>query len=445
MNEYLENVTVTFIVLFLCSLPIHQSAFAGSSTQLGSTWNLEPQEVDKDRATAHTIELYSSVAGQATSNLYGSQTTADNIYSAAGGTGGSPSHVFYIGHASWEMVWNFFPIFWENQYFISDDNGGKVYDKDIYPHSSSQNVKCAFLWACEQANEIGGGHPSLTVFGMPFAWLHTVMLSNDGYANPDSGDQVFLGFYKGAPMFTRFGGDGYQRFAEGFYYAALIYGQSYSVQWALDYGAFCEWHGYSSFADTDLYQGIYHTEYEPWEHQVLDIQMRVYGNTLIHLSDQSVACKMKPKFDGIFYFPNRITHRYIEISQLFDTGNLTGDQTDGIGNYPDGKVDIRDISFVNSKYGKNDSQNGWDYMADVYPDRKIDIRDVSLVAKHFGMQGTYITDLTGVTVTFEIYTGETQEVTPDINGFTGIPIGATSFTVKRNGSQVGAVVLFWST
>ena len=36
-------------------------------------------------------------------------------------------------------------------------------------------------------------------------------------------------------------------------------------------------------------------------------------------------------------------------------------------------------------------------------------------------------------------------VTPDVKGFTGIPIGAISFTVKRNGSQVSAVELFWST
>jgi hypothetical protein len=153
---------------------------------------------------------------------------------------------------------------------------------------------------------------------------------------------------------------------------------------------------------------------------------------------------MKTRTDGYFYVPNVATG-LLKIEMLFDNLDIVGDQTGGtspygtIATYPDGKVDVRDVSLVSSKYGFREGQSGWDYMADVYPDRKIDIQDTARVSANFGKFGTYITDLAGVTITFN--TGQT--ISPDSYGCVGIPSGATSFTVKRNATPIGAMIIFW--
>jgi len=159
------------------------------------------------------------------------------------------------------------------------------------------------------------------------------------------------------------------------------------------------------------------------------------------------TCAMKTKTDGYFYVPNVATD-LLKIEMLFDNANLTGDQTGGtspypaIANYPDGKVSGMDIAFVNSKYGSWEGETSpvvWDYMADVNPDRRITGVDVALVCKNFGLNGTYITDLAGVAITFN--TGQT--VSPESDGFVTIPPGATNFNVTRYGTLIGAMVIFW--
>ena len=163
-----------------------------------------------------------------------------------------------------------------------------------------------------------------------------------------------------------------------------------------------------------------------------------------YLSINSNAYAMKTLTNGYFYVPNVATG-LLKIEMLFDNQNITGDQTGGtspygtIATYPDGKVDIHDVSLVSSKYGFRENRSGWDYMADVYPDRKTDIQDTARVSGNFGKFGTYITSLAGVTVTFS--TGE--EKSPDSDGFVVIPQGATNFTVKRNGTLIGAMITFW--
>jgi hypothetical protein len=158
-------------------------------------------------------------------------------------------------------------------------------------------------------------------------------------------------------------------------------------------------------------------------------------------------CAMKTKTDGYFYVPI-VASSLLKIEMLFDNANLTGDQTGGtspypaIANYPDGKVSGMDIAFVNSKYGSWEGETSpvvWDYMADVNPDRKITGVDVALVSQNFGLNGTYITDLAGVAITFN--TGQT--VSPESDGFVTIPPGATSFNVTRYGTLTGAMVIFW--
>jgi len=161
-------------------------------------------------------------------------------------------------------------------------------------------------------------------------------------------------------------------------------------------------------------------------------------------------CAMKTKIDGYFYMPYVATD-VLKIEMLFDNQNLTGDQAGGtspyntISHWPDGKVDmINDIKFISGKFGVNEGQSGWDYMADVVPNRKIDIFDTRAAAKNFGKSGTYINStnpqwLSGVSVVFS--TGEV--LSPDSDGFVTIPQGATSFTVKRYATPIGAMVIFW--
>lgn len=156
------------------------------------------------------------------------------------------------------------------------------------------------------------------------------------------------------------------------------------------------------------------------------------------------TCAMKTKNDGYFYVPNVATD-LLKIEMLFDSQNVVGDQTGGaspygsIAAYPDGKVNILDCMLVSNKFGLKEDGSGWDYMADVVPDRKINILDSMAVSRNFGKSGTYITDLAGAAITFN--TGQT--VSPESDGFVTIPPGATGFTVKRNGTPIGAMVIFW--
>jgi hypothetical protein len=160
--------------------------------------------------------------------------------------------------------------------------------------------------------------------------------------------------------------------------------------------------------------------------------------------DLDAICAMKTLTSGYFYKPNMALD-LVKIELLFDNSNLVGDQTGGtspyanITNYPDGTVDMRDLWFVSVKFGRDEGHPEFDYMADIVPDRTIDMLDKWYVSKNYGKYGTYITDLTGVTVLFN--TGEQKS--PDSDGFVTIPQSATNFTVKRNGTPIGAMVIFY--
>jgi hypothetical protein len=452
MNVYLKNIVVAFSALFIISLLVCHPSFAGSSTQLGSTYDLSPDEINLEDSTAQTIALYSAIGGYVTYNHYGSGTTRSNIYLAANGTGTSCSLAFYIGHGWTGNVWN--GLFLEQQWCIFEDNSGMVFDKDIFPYSSNQNVRFAFLYCCKSGDTIGGTQFwSGTPFGMPYAWLHTTSLNSDGYASPDSGDRVFLGFHEGAPELIS--GDqtcNFRGFVTGFYYAALCSGRNYTVNQALNYAATQYNPACTRFSDTDLYNGIYHLEpgggYPYW---VLDSQMKVYGNGNICLSSSRPSCAMKTKTNGYFYFPSGTPPLYVgvQIQLLFNDGGIVGDQIHGVspyplytGPYPDGSVDIYDSLLIGAKYGLSEGQSGWEYMADVVPNRVIDMYDALTISGNYLKTGTYSPDFTNVTVAF-YYGGHLVDKRVDSKGFVTIPYG-TSFTVKRNSTPIGAMAIFWS-
>jgi hypothetical protein len=125
---------------------------------------------------------------------------------------------------------------------------------------------------------------------------------------------------------------------------------------------------------------------------------------------------------------------------------MEGDQTGGtspystINNYPDGTVGLADLTLISGSYGTREGQSGWEYMADIAdPYKVVGLSDVVTLARNYGKTGTYITDLSGVTVKFD--TG--MEISPDPYGYVTIPQGATSFNVTRYGNPIGAMVIFW--
>jgi hypothetical protein len=87
-----------------------------------------------------------------------------------------------------------------------------IYDMDIYPLTDQGKVFFAFINTCNSAHvddSFYGQYYSKQGLipgtdrarGIPFAWSHqrpNVDMSGDGYANPDTGDFVFLGFLGGS-------------------------------------------------------------------------------------------------------------------------------------------------------------------------------------------------------------------------------------------------------
>jgi PKD repeat protein len=155
------------------------------------------------------------------------------------------------------------------------------------------------------------------------------------------------------------------------------------------------------------------------------------------------VCAMKTQTDGYFYVPTVATD-LLKIEMLFDDSGIEGDQTGGtspystIQEYPDKTVDMADISFLIDNFMYAEGYDGWHYMADVNGDKVSDMADITIAYANYLNSGTYITDFSGVTVTFDTE----DESTPD-NGFVVIPEGAENFTVKQNGNPIGAMIIFW--
>jgi hypothetical protein len=150
--------------------------------------------------------------------------------------------------------------------------------------------------------------------------------------------------------------------------------------------------------------------------------------------------------NGVFYVPALTpAPKSLKVELLFDNPNIEGDQTGGTSPYgnlthwPDGNVDAKDYNLVSGKYGTSEGDLDWEYAADVDLDRTIDAKDTNRVSINYGQVGTYITDLSGLTVTFD--TGDTVEL---IEGWGNIPDGALSFTLYKNGVAIGGLITFWS-
>jgi len=180
-------------------------------------------------------------------------------------------------------------------------------------------------------------------------------------------------------------------------------------------------------------------------------KLRGYGNPLevTMRSDRTLkACFNKPAMktttEGYFYVPNAPIS-VLKVEMLFSDYGMEGDQAgkqvEGYPfSFPDGTVGLADLTLISGSYGRSEGESGWQYMADIAPPYKIvGLTEVVSLARNYGKNGTYITDLSGVTVSFN--TG--IEISPDDYGFVTIPQDATSFTVKGNDNPIGAMIIFW--
>ena len=127
---------------------------------------------------------------------------------------------------------SFDPYIWH--YMLEDEEGNyvgnysgthlpnnAVYDNQIYQATNPGEVTFAFISTCASADyynsmgELNGDYygsitqgplPDGTIRGMPYAFTHRLVgsdISADGYHNPDSGSQVYLGFPIGSPSLTQ--------------------------------------------------------------------------------------------------------------------------------------------------------------------------------------------------------------------------------------------------
>lgn len=452
LSRFLHEIVVSLVIISLC-YSLVPFAFASSSVTLGITYGQTDEEKAADNWVMGQITYYSNLSGYSTYNWYGANTTTSNIYTAASGNVNYDypiphSIAFYMGEGG---VNDLLPPFCP-QWYIENNDGGLVYDLNIYNYSPTMQVRLAVIWACHSGDVIGGTNyydylPPLTLqYGMPNAWLHTTSLSNDGYANPDSGRVCFIGFHEAAPKMTNNPpllasiGD----WIRDFYEDALQFNET--VNQALDDASITIWR--CGFQNCILRQGYLSVDgVKSW--------MVVYGDGNINLKPANPLVAEKTGTDGHFNLPDPVFVPWsaLEIKMLFDQTNLTGDQTGGgspyseIAHYPSGSVMGDDIAFIGRQFGTYEGETTptkWDYMADIVPPwGRVDGKDVATAARNFGAFGGNITDLSGVSVAY--YVGWTHEcdLTPNADGFVNIPPDATSFNVTRNRIPIGATVVFW--
>ncbi|MGP3705241.1 MAG: hypothetical protein ACKD6O_08135 [Candidatus Bathyarchaeota archaeon] len=113
------------------------------------------------------------------------------------------------------------------------------------------------------------------------------------------------------------------------------------------------------------------------------------------------------------------------------TSCLIGDQCGLTGQvwsqYPDGKVDMKDVAYVSKYFGVYPVDYA-SVMADVYSDNKIDTRDVAYPSRYFGCYGSYYNGsaVKGVKVKFNSLS---YNITLDETGWCDVPANATSYTL----------------
>jgi len=312
------------LTVALCySLIVAQPALAIPSTIYGSRADLSETELELDEDIVEQISDWSTDVGYTTYDWYGSDTTAANLYVGAYDHEEQGSHVFYFGHGGHDPLgvwwWGWPPYFEKDRVVMTDNDGGYVYDGDIYENSialSSGHRKVAVLWSCHLGDMIGGyaDYPdgSSTPQGMPFAWLHTNSLSSDGYSNPDYSGQAFIGWTgEGPQLHPTIEGQGNAAywFLYHFYDRALIRG--FSLNAALDYAAQQLWS--VNLDDCVFTSGQWTADSVTYYGSLV-----VYGQGTMYIGDEAYVSDI-----DYWDYGSSIA------SGVFDPYNMVGGQNDG--------------------------------------------------------------------------------------------------------------------
>ena len=107
-----------------------------------------------------------------------------------------------------------------------------------------------------------------------------------------------------------------------------------------------------------------------------------WNTTLEAMGNNTLSAHVEPVSGETDIADNSLTDGFVVIAML---GDLTG-----LGGWPDGRVDIRDLAVAAKAFGSYPGHVKWNPNADItgtiylVPDDKVDIRDLAAIARNYG-------------------------------------------------------------
>lgn len=298
------------------------------------TWRKSQLEISYQRTTAGYIAQYFSQNGYTGNNGINHQGTLSSKANILGDLLALRSNNDVFAVVDFDHGVSGCPSYAppNEQHYMFEDNTGTVvgtqanpstdmshgvFDMDIYQYTNPSKLVFAYIGACETANIERLGQallPSQPPYyerarGMPFGWTHryvkdksampsftiTQHISDDGYADPDWGTQVYIGFPKGSASlsqpvpYAQYGSNPYYYWVCSFLGHALTLDRS--INEALDDASY-QFLG-SSFGSSPLRTGFYPFWWNlptPPEYSVATLG--VYGNGNLRLRYYSPPADM---------------------------------------------------------------------------------------------------------------------------------------------------------
>jgi hypothetical protein len=321
------------------------------------SWRKKDGELFHQWATALNIDDFFADNGYYSMNHQGSQSTKSQILYDINCYWGAASNYDYFAVVEFDhgvgnsiitnevhyMFESDYGTRWGNSTYFDEHIDEGIYDYEIYNVINPDKVVFAFIDACKSAdytNNQGMIQPTDNFWwitqgmlptqpprarGMPFAFTHRLVrensagfnvadhISNDGYNNPDTGRNVYIGFPKGSAALEQSipyetNGPQYYLWVINFFQFALYW--DYSVNQVLDLVSDYTW-GCGDFANSPLSTGFRAN----WPMKDGDgnwqdnfgygSTMSVFGNGNIHLKQ---------------YEPNYVSWPFIGGDSAGDTG-----------------------------------------------------------------------------------------------------------------------------
>ena len=212
------------------------------NTTLSQSWRKHPYEVARQQATSAFIQSKFTLNGYSASDYQGSKGSDKNstLYQIQTNDQNYPRiAVVDFDHGNGNNETNIMGAPSSEFHYLFEDQtgtrlggtypgttvvGNGVYDMEIYPRTTSGRYFFVLINACNSAHieDTMGNPPNQQITtqglisdrarGMPFAWTHRLVknrdtflgfntaqhMSDDGYARPDTGNFVYLGFKYGS-------------------------------------------------------------------------------------------------------------------------------------------------------------------------------------------------------------------------------------------------------